>query len=435
MALSNNRAERMSMLCAMYVAQGLPWGFMLNTIVSYITDTDESITPTEISQLTALILLPWTFKLVWAPLIDSMTIRSMGRRRPWIIGAQFMMAVSLLTLIMMGDITKNIVLLGWMFFLHNCFASLQDVATDALAIDVLPIHEQGRVNGLMWASKLLGKGIGTAAGGWLIAHYGFTSAVLAQFVSLFLIMLFPLYLVERPGERRFPWSTGQASEAGGSTSLRNPLSVARDLVKGLSLQSTGLYVLFGVTAVIGWGLVEVLTKPLYTQDLNWTAAQYSYWTGAAVAPELIAAALGGLLADRFGRRIMITIGFGGYGLLAIVYGALPDMWTQDWFSIAFLCLNPGFIAMGAVGFNSMGMQLSWTRASATMFTIYMTLSNVGHVVGNKLYGILREEWWQLPFEETLFVAGGCMLAPLVLLPLIQPMQVAQARAEDAAGWT
>jgi PAT family beta-lactamase induction signal transducer AmpG len=352
----------------------------------------------------------------------------MGRRRPWIITAQLMMAVSLLTLIMMGDITENIVLLGWMFFLHNCFASLQDVATDALAIDVLPVHEQGRVNGLMWASKLLGKGIGTAAGGWLILHYGFSAAVLAQFGSLLLIMLFPLLLLERPGERRFPWSSGKASEQGGATSLRNPLAVVRDLFRGFSLRAPALFVPFGVSAVIGWGLVEVLTKPLYTQDLDWTAAEYSYWTGAAVFPEL----LGGLLADRFGRRIVITMGFGGYGLLAILYGALPGMWAEDWFSIAFLCLNPGCIAMGAVGFNSMGMQLSWTRASATMFTIYMTLSNVGHVVGNKLYGKLREEWWQLPFEEILYVAGACMLVPLVLLPLIQPAQVVRAREKDEA---
>ncbi|MEO2031598.1 MAG: hypothetical protein ABGZ35_05900, partial [Planctomycetaceae bacterium] len=92
MALSNNRTQRMSMLCAMYVAQGLPWGFMLNTVVSFITDTDETVSATEISNLTAMILVPWTFKLVWAPLIDSMTIRSMGRRRPWIISAQLMMA-------------------------------------------------------------------------------------------------------------------------------------------------------------------------------------------------------------------------------------------------------------------------------------------------------------------------------------------------------
>lgn len=434
MALSHSRSQRISMLCAMYVAQGLPWGFMLNTVVSYITDIDETVTATEIGRLTAMILYPWTFKLVWAPLIDSITVRSMGRRRPWIIGAQLMMAVSLLMLLMLGDITENIALLGWMFFLHNCFASLQDVATDALAIDVLPVQEQGRMNGLMWASKLLGKGVGTAAGGWLIADYGFSAAILAQFVCLFVIMLFPLLMLERPGERRFPWSIGKASESGGTNSVRSPVAVVRDLMKGFSLRSTALFIIFGLTAVVGWGLVEVLTKPLYTQNLGWTAKEYSYWTGAAVFPELLGAVLGGLLADRFGRRMVISMGFGAYGLLAILYGALPEMWMPEtggaaWFSTAFLCLNPGCIAMGAVGFNSMGMQLAWTRASATMFTIYMTLSNMGHVVGNELFGPLRDRL-DLTFQNILFVGGICMLAPLVLLPLIQPTQVARAREED-----
>lgn len=432
----------------MYVAQGLPWGFMLNTVVSYITDTDETITDTQTGRLTAMILYPWTFKLVWAPLIDSATIRAMGRRRPWIIGAQLMMAVSLLTLITMGDITKNIVLLGWMFFLHNCFASLQDVATDALAVDILSPHEQGRVNGLMWASKLLGKGLGTAGGAWIISNYGFSSAVLAQFVSLLVIMFFPLWLIERPGERRLPWSSGEASTIGGASSLRSPLAVVQDLARGFSLRATSSFLLFGLCAVIGWGVIEVLTKPLYTRDLKWTAEEYSYWVGAAVFVELTGALLGGFLADIFGRRIVMTIGFGGYGLLAILYAlpslrlqdlfsaggsgwVVPDLWLQDWFSAGYLFLNPGFVAMGAVGYNSMGMKLSWTRASATMFTIYMTLSNVGHVLGNELIGSLRDQWG-LSYQQILLVGGVCMLLPLALLLLIAPRQVDRARENDEA---
>ena len=129
MALSHSRSQRTSMLCAMYVAQGLPWGFMLNTVVSYITDIDETVTATEIGRLTAMILYPWTFKLVWAPLIDSITVRSMGRRRPWIIGAQLMMAVSLLMLLMLGDITETLHCWAGCSFCttasHRCRMSLQ----------------------------------------------------------------------------------------------------------------------------------------------------------------------------------------------------------------------------------------------------------------------------------------------------------------------
>ena len=112
---------------------------------------------------------------------------------------------------MLGDLTENLRLLGWMFFIHNCFASLQDVSTDALALDVLPPGEQGRANGLMWGSKLVGKGVGGAVLAMAIDAWGLPSAVFIQFVTLLLIMLFPLLILERPGERRLPWSRASVS--------------------------------------------------------------------------------------------------------------------------------------------------------------------------------------------------------------------------------
>jgi len=64
---------------------------MATAVVSYLTQ--HGINTTEASKLTAIVLVPWSFKLVWAPLIDTMTIRSMGRRRPWIIGGGLLTAV------------------------------------------------------------------------------------------------------------------------------------------------------------------------------------------------------------------------------------------------------------------------------------------------------------------------------------------------------
>jgi PAT family beta-lactamase induction signal transducer AmpG len=192
------------MLCAMYLAQGIPWGFMTIALIAYLASLD--VSTTEAGGLMAVVLLPGTFKLIWAPLVDSITIRSMGRRRPWIIAAELMMAISLLGLLALGDLSQNLKFLRSMFFIHNCFASMQDVATDALAVDVLPPTEQGRVNGLMWGSKLIGKAIGASAMAIAISQWGIQAAIWLQFFMLLVIMLFPLLLVERPGDRRLPWT-------------------------------------------------------------------------------------------------------------------------------------------------------------------------------------------------------------------------------------
>ncbi|MFP6648647.1 MAG: hypothetical protein VB817_04260, partial [Pirellulaceae bacterium] len=110
MSLIENRRQRLTLLCSLYFAQGLPWGFMDETMINYLIDRGVGVG--EAAGISALILLPWTFKLMWAPLIDTITIRSMGRRRPWIITAQFLMAATLVGILMVPDVTADYRLLG-----------------------------------------------------------------------------------------------------------------------------------------------------------------------------------------------------------------------------------------------------------------------------------------------------------------------------------
>ena len=429
MALVDNRKQRITLLCALYVAQGVPWGFMTIALISYLTD--RGVGDAQAGELTALVLLPWTFKIVWGPLIDTMAIPSMGRRRPWIILAEFLMAVSLLGLLTMGDLTDNLRLLGWMFFIHNCFASLQDVATDALALDVLPPGEQGRANGLMWGSKLVGKGIGGAGLAMVIDAWGLPSAVFIQFVTLLLIMLFPLMLLERPGERRLPWSRARgAAGASGArddvASLRGLGEVIGDLRRAFAMVTTSVFFVFGVIALVAWGIVEVATKTLYTQQLGWSFVEVSQVAGMAVFVEMFGALVGGHFADHFSRRKVMAVGLGGYGLLALIFAAFAGRWGESWFATGYLFLNPGLLAVGSVGFLAMSMRLSWTKAAATMFTIYLTTANIGHVAGNWMVGLLREDLG-FSYELTFAFAGVAVILPLFLLLLVRPEEVDEAR--------
>ena len=158
-SLTESKSARISTLCALYFAQGFPWGFMTTALVAYLAK--HGLTVEDTGHLIAMAILPWTFKLIWAPLIDSFNFPAMGRRRPWIIFAEIMMAVTLIVMAMSRNIISNLTFLGWMFFLHNCFASLQDVCTDALAVDILHPDERGQINGYMWGSKIIGVGFGT----------------------------------------------------------------------------------------------------------------------------------------------------------------------------------------------------------------------------------------------------------------------------------
>ena len=431
MSLSTQRSQRIPTLCALYFAQGVPWGFMLTTLVNYLSEN--ALSTEDAGVLTSVIILPWTFKLIWAPLLDTVTYRPMGRRRPWIIVAQLCMALTLLGILavepyMFGsdmDIAKSYTMLYWMFFIHNVFQSIQDVCTDALAVDILPESERGVTNGLMWGAKIVGKLVGTILFAIVLDEYGLQQAIWLQFAILVGVMMFPIFLVERDGEKRMPWSKGEAQ--GGSDELSNSRSVVlvlKDLKQGFGLQSTVAFVVLIVVSLIGWGVMEVVLKTVCNQELGWNSRDTSTIMGLGVYPEAILALSAGWIGDLVGRRKMMTLGLLGYGGISIAFGLAYESWGMDieifgtmhydWIVATYTVVYPALLAIFVVNFLAHAMQLSWTKSSATMFTIYMTLSNVGHAVGNYRAGEIEEIFG----IHGAFIASGILTALSAFLILL-----------------
>lgn len=443
MALVDTRWQRTVTLCALYFAQGIPWGFMLTTLPNYLSD-NYRISDSDIGNLKAIILVPWSFKLIWAPLMDSFTIRSMGRRRPWIIGSELVMALTLLGFIGIADPSQELKFILYVYFIHNCFASLQDVCTDALAVDILPPREQGLTNGLMWSCKLIGKGIGA----WSLSHVidagGLEACAAVQVLLLLAIMLVPIVFLERRGEKRFPWSAGRAAFSA-VRSVRNPLGTLRNVLRAFSLTTTWVFIVYTLAKLIGLGVNEVLATTLYTQHLSprWTHVELSTATGLyAMAPIILGAVGGGYLADRYGRRLILSVGYVGFGTAAMIFAAFPGLWNEGWFAMSYVLSFETLAAVGSVGFLSMAMRISWTVAAGTVFTTYMTLSNVSHLIGNWIAGPLREWllWLQggaadhlVSYQWALGLAGIITVAPVFLLFLVKTGEVDRARAAESAG--
>ena len=383
----------------------------------------------ESGQLTAMATLPWTFKLFWGPIIDSFTYEDMGRRRPWVLFAQLGMALTLIAMIFMGDISGNITLLGWMFFLHNCFASLQDVSCDALAVDVLLPEEQGKVNGAMWGSKIIGTGTGAAVMGTVLVSNGLVFTIIVQTILMFAIMAFPLFILERPGEKRFPWSGGTSSKILEKRSTQNPMVVIKYLLTAFSKGPCYFTALFILLSAINQGINGAVLPVFYNTTLGWESDSYSQFVGGpSTALEFIGAILGGVLADRFGRRRVFFMGWGSFSLLSGVFGlmvlSMPEL--PNWFQSLYLALYPFCIAMGTVAMFALAMALSWSKASATMFTSYMAISNLSVVIGNKLIGPLSEIF---SVGQIYLLMMVICLSPVVLLKSMDPRPILDIKSK------
>jgi len=202
--LTANQTRRIVTLCIMYFAQGLPWGFASVVFAAYLVDNGTSTV--EIATLFATVALPWTFKWIWGPVVDAVFIEKYGPRRQWILFAQTGMALSLGSLLFISDLNVQIELVTRILFIHNIFASLQDVATDALAVEILQPDEVAKVNGFMFAAKRGGIIVGGAALGVLISYIDIAGVIAAQLALLLIIVIIPLTLREKPGVKLFPWS-------------------------------------------------------------------------------------------------------------------------------------------------------------------------------------------------------------------------------------
>src|ERR671912_94145 len=82
-ALSQNKTVRYFNFIALYIAQGIPEGMLFFGIPAWMAANGKA--PGEIGSFVAVCGLPWSFKIVVAPMMDRFSYLPMGKRRPWVL--------------------------------------------------------------------------------------------------------------------------------------------------------------------------------------------------------------------------------------------------------------------------------------------------------------------------------------------------------------
>ena len=123
-------------------ASGLPYMLVFSTLTAWLRDV--GIPLTEIGFF-AWLVLTYSLKFLWAPFVDRYSIpgfKFFGKRRGWILFSQSMIFLSLIGMSLI-DPLQNIKLLALFAFFAAFFGSIQDVAVDALRIEIGKAKEQG----------------------------------------------------------------------------------------------------------------------------------------------------------------------------------------------------------------------------------------------------------------------------------------------------
>jgi PAT family beta-lactamase induction signal transducer AmpG len=395
--LTESRLWRLIVLGALYVAQGVPWGF---TTVAYIVFlADQGLAKSAIGGIVYWAYLPWGFKIFAAPLIDRFPTRRFGRRRHFIIAAELLMGATLLTLPFI-DPRTNLAGISAALFIHNSFAAIQDVATDGLAVDVLPENERGKANAIMWAAKAGGSAVGGSLGIFLAKHVGWTTLFVAFAVLVWAIMLLVVFVRERP----------IAEEARASRERLN----LRELRRSFSFPTPLVGILIAIVGPAGFGLLGTVYMVTLRQDLKFTENALSIITGVDLPVSIGGSLLGGFLADRFGAKKTMAAGMLIMGMTFALFAALPSLWPRLEFQVAWMITSSLGQYMYTAAGLSFFMSISNPAIGATQFAAYMAPTNFTYAYTAEWGGRLGDK---LGVAPTFAIAAVVQIAAIVLLPL------------------
>jgi len=410
-AIAERRVLRLVVLCALYVAQGIPYGFVAVTLAAYLAK--QGAGADEVGNLVAVATLPWAFKWVWGPLVDRFSGSRMGRRRPWILMAQVMMVATAAALVAVDELRADLGLLAGIVLAHNIFASLQDVAVDGLAVDLLPENERGFANGLMYGSSYLGTIIGGAGLSTVLGSYGLRSALVVQVVALTAIMLLPILVRERRGDAGLSFR-GRGKDAS-AASFR---SVVLGLVRGFSNRPAVFAGVLAVLVMVAMGALTAIATVLLMQRLGWTQAEYGQMMGGLpLVFGLSGSIFGGYVADRMGHRRVVAAASILVGLAWLSFAFLEPYWHSRTLVVTFACTEQLFLGTLSAALFALFMGVSSKAAAATQFTAYMALLNLSRTIGAKLAG---------PISAAFTTAGAFMLGgafQIALVILVVPIAV------------
>jgi MFS transporter, PAT family, beta-lactamase induction signal transducer AmpG len=299
-------AWKLGLLSLLYFVQGVPFGFQSKGLKLLLAD-DPNVPMTAVTLL-GLLSLPWSFKPVWAPLVDRYGSERFGRRKSWIVPLMVLLAVALAAAGLTPYPEALVPLLG-VVLLMNVFASMQDVPVDGLAVDLLGENELGLGNAAQVSAYKIGMAVGGSIFiGLLLPRLGW----LGGFLGLSAIAVLATLAVWRVDEPKRP---GVAA-AGPSLGFK---AIARKAWQLVARPGGVWLVLFVATYKTGEALSDSVFEPYLQRVLHYSKEDVASFALVGQLGSLFGSMAGGLVATRLPllRAVGVTSAIRAVSLVAM----------------------------------------------------------------------------------------------------------------------
>lgn len=368
--------RKLAWVSALYFAEGLPFGIVVDNLPVYFRVHGVSLGDIG---LTSLLRLPWSLKILWAPIVDIS-----GSLRRWIASALFTMAGVMLVVPFLDAARVSGRLWALLFGLTIASAT-QDIAIDAYTIGLMERGEEGMANGVRVSAYRVAL---IVAGGGLLA----LSRILG-WVFVF-HSLAGIFLVLAAVALRVPATAAEAAaRPAWLPTLRAWLAKPGAL---------GVF-LFVLTYKLGDASMGPMVKPFWV-DRGLTVEEIGLVsTTGGVALSVAGALVGGAFTSRYGifrglwalglAQAFSNLGYAaaahaGAGRLGIYAASMLESFTGG---------------LGTAAFLSFLMRACDKEQAATQYALLSALFAVAGSLAGSFGGFAVERWGYADFFALTFL--------------------------------
>lgn len=400
------------MFLVLYLPFGIPGGYVIVTLAYLLSQAGLHVT--QIATLVALMYVPQTWKVAWAPIVDTtLTLRL------WYVIATMLSGLCMLGATFVPARSEQLWLLDVLVLLMSVAYSISGMATESLMAHSTAEHQKGRAGGWSQAGNLGGQGLGGGAGLWLAQHATHWSAGAVLALACMLCCAALLAVPQPPRARSTQRYSAQL------------LGVGRE-VWALARSRAGFMVALLVFLPLGTGAASNLWSPL-ASDWHAGADIVALVTGLLSGIVSMAGCLlGGFLTDLVNRKLSYALAGAAMALCAIAMALAPR--TPMSF-IVYTSLYSLLSGWAWAAFSGATLEAIGQGAAATKYNVLACLSNIPITYMTLVDGAARMRWGPagMLFTEALIAllavlifAGVAVLARPPASPARYASQAAQS---------
>jgi PAT family beta-lactamase induction signal transducer AmpG len=395
------------------LASGMPLYVLFQLVPVWLSEGGVSLV--EIG-LFSLVGIPYTWKFLWAPLMDRFVPPFLGRRRGWMLITQVLLLLSIGALGMV-DPARSTWVIAWLAVAVAFFSASQDVVLDAYRREILSDEELGmgssihvqayRISSLVPGSLSL-----------ILADILPWSSVFWITAGFMLVGVMMSLMISEP-------DTELPAAAGLRQAMIAPL---REYLGRRGWSGLILVLSFMFLYKIGDNMATALSMPFYLElgfsktDIGLVAKHAALW------PSIIGGLLGGLIMLRLGINRALWI-FGVVQMASILGFALLANTGPE---LGLLAVVIGFeylgVGMGTAAFTAFIAREASKTYAATQFALFTALAAVPRTLANASTGLIVEQigWVDFFLLCTVLATPGMLLllwvAPWKPDPLAQGLR-------------